>query len=434
MFSRFSEVTEFLYSQLPFFQNQGKIAIKPGLKNIQALCEIQGNPQNSFKTIHVAGTNGKGSSSHMIASILQEAGYKVGLYTSPHLKNFTERIKINGREVPKKWVINYVNKHIDILDKIKPSFFEWSVIMAFDYFKEKKVDYAIIEVGLGGRLDSTNIIHPEICLITNIGFDHTDILGNTLPQIAYEKAGIIKNQIPVCISEYHEKTLPVFKNKAAEENAPILFAQDQLLISNSVLKKDYQKIDLIELSTGKKISIQTDLLGQYQGNNVRGVFQLIKQFSQEKGIQISEEIILNGFKKVLINTNFKGRWQKLGENPWIYADTAHNSEGLKWVVNQINEWKAKGKYVIFGLAKDKLKPEIIKILKNLHAEIILVGGKNPRLVELNELASYFERGFERKFKKEKNPNLALKKLKEMTHPEDLIVVTGSNFIVAEINL
>ncbi len=433
MFSSFSEVTEFLYNQLPYFQKQGQSAYKPGLKNIENLCELRGNPQNTYKTIHIAGTNGKGSSSHMVASILQESGYKVGLYTSPHLKSFTERIKINGKEVSKKWIINYVNTHLEKIHEIKPSFFEWAVVMAFDYFKENKVDYAVIEVGLGGRLDSTNIIQPEICLITNIGFDHVEILGDSLDKIAYEKAGIIKNEIPVCISEYNSETKPVFIAKAKQENAPIEFASDNFEIIQTKAAKKYQKIHIRKNETKKEFKIKLGLLGNYQAYNCRGVLALIEKFEKTQGIKIKKKDLLNGFKNVLLNTNFKGRWQELNHKPMIIADTAHNIDGIKILAKQIKFYPAKNKYILFGISRDKLKKEIIEQLEELESNIILIGGKNERLVPFGELQDFFNQITNKSYIGYPNVNLALKKVKKLANKKDLIIICGSNFIIAEIN-
>ncbi len=432
MFSRFSEVTEFLYNQLPYFQNQGKSAIKPGLKNIQALCDLRGNPEKAFKSFHIAGTNGKGSSSHMIASILQEAGYKVGLYTSPHLKSFTERIKVNGKDISKKWVIDYVNTYSDAIKEINPSFFEWSVLMAFDYFRDKKVDYAIVEVGLGGRLDSTNIIQPEICLITNIGFDHMEILGDSLDKIAFEKAGIIKKDCPVSISEVREETRDVFMEKASQMGAPIKIAEENFEIISSKSERSYQKIIIRDNKREKNWKIELGLLGAYQAKNCRGILQLFDQLKEEKGIKISKKIILRGFKNVIKNTNLKGRWQKLGEKPLFIADTAHNLDGLEIVTRQLELNGGKNTFILFGVSKDKLKNELVDVLTKIPAEIILVGGKNPRLVGEKELKEFFEEKTGKKYQSFGNVREAIKKIRKKAGKKDIMIVTGSNFIVAEI--
>ncbi|MEP0132564.1 MAG: folylpolyglutamate synthase/dihydrofolate synthase family protein [Eudoraea sp.] len=323
----YKETLDWMFAQLPMYQEKGSKAYKGKLKNSLSLATHLENPHLNFKSIHVAGTNGKGSSSHMLASILQEAGYKVGLYTSPHMKDFRERIKINGKPISQNNVIEFIEKNKGFLETNKLSFFEMSVGMAFEYFSRKKVSIAIIEVGLGGRLDATNIITPEASLITNIGLDHTDLLGHTMELISREKAGIIKEEVPLVISEYQDEIAPVFEEIAKERNSYLIYADKQ---------------DLMEY--------KTSLFGSYQNRNIKGVLatiNLLKEFN------ISEEHIRNGLMKVVENTGLLGRWQILQENPKVMCDTAHNSEGLTLVLEQVKLQKFKTLHIVLGFVKEK---------------------------------------------------------------------------------
>ena len=315
-----------MFAQLPMYQQKGKSAFNGKLDNIKKFASRLKHPEEKFKSIHVAGTNGKGSSSHMLASILQEAGYKVGLYTSPHLKDYRERIRINGKVIPQRNVVDFIAENKAFLERNKLSFFEMSVGLAFDYFAIEKVDIAIIEVGLGGRLDSTNIITPEVCLITNIGFDHVDILGNSLEKIALEKAGIIKENVPVVISETQAEIVETFRSVAKRQNARIHFAENTT------------------------VNYETSLLGNYQAKNVKGVVAVI---SQLKGYQISEEHIIAGLFKVTENTGLLGRWQILKKSPIILCDTAHNAEGLAVVFEQLKQQEFEDLHMVIGFVRDK---------------------------------------------------------------------------------
>lgn len=323
----YQETLQWMFNRLPMYQQQGKTALKPKLDNTREFCHHLDNPEKKIKTIHVAGTNGKGSVSHMLASILQEAGYKTGLYTSPHLKDFRERIKINGIEVEEDFVINFIKDNKPFLEEHDLSFFEMTVGMAFDFFACRQVDIAVIEVGLGGRLDSTNIIIPEISVITNIGYDHTDILGDTLEKIAFEKAGIIKPGIPVVISEYQEETFPVFR-KVARDNGSELFLAEGLPLEN----------------------MESDLLGIYQKKNIRAAVATARNL---KNFDISEKDILSGLIRVAQNTGLKGRWQQLQTAPKVICDTAHNAEGLRLVLEQVKNENYKKLHIVLGVVKGK---------------------------------------------------------------------------------
>jgi dihydrofolate synthase/folylpolyglutamate synthase len=399
----YQQTLDWMFTQLPMYQREGKTAFKKELTNILAFSSVLNFPERKFKSIHVGGTNGKGSTSHMLASILQEAGYKVGLYTSPHLKSFTERIRINGSEIPKRKVTSFIKKHTNFLTNQKLSFFEMTVGLAFDYFANEKVDIAIIEVGLGGRLDSTNIITPEVAVITNIGLDHTQFLGDTLPEIAYEKAGIIKNNIPVIIGEKQPEVLPVFLEKAKECNSKIYVA------SNDV--KSYA----------------SDLLGDYQKANTKTAVAAIHQL---QGFTVSEKNISEGLLHVIKNTNLKGRWQVLQENPKVICDTGHNKEGLSIVINQLKKEEYKQLHIVLGVVLDKNLAAILRLFPK-EANYYFCKPNIPRGLSeaiLQEKASDFDLLGE----KYSSVKEAFKCALLNANQEDTIYVGGSTFVVAEI--
>lgn len=399
----YQEVLDWMFAQLPMYQRQGQAAFKKDLTNIIALCEELGNPHKKFKTIHVGGTNGKGSTSHMIASILQEAGYKVGLYTSPHLKNFTERVRVNGEEISREAVIDFIESNKTFLENQGLSFFEMTVGMAFKEFANQKVDIAVIEVGLGGRLDSTNIITPEVSVITNIGLDHTQFLGETLPEIAFEKAGIIKYGVPVVVGERQNETENVFTAKAEECKAPIVFASDN--------PKNYT----------------TDLLGDYQKHNVTTAVTTIQQL---KGFSISEENIKNGLLNVVKNTNLKGRWQVLQNNPKVICDTAHNKEGLFYTLKQLKKENYQQLHMVLGVVSDKNLSEILPMFPQ-KAKYYFCKPNIPRGLSADELKEQAKE-FGLVGEVFDSVSQALEKSKENAAKEDVIYVGGSTFVVAEI--
>jgi dihydrofolate synthase/folylpolyglutamate synthase len=399
----YQQTLDWMFAQLPMFQREGKTAFKKDLTNILAFTKELDFPENKFKSIHVGGTNGKGSTSHMLASILQEAGYKVGLYTSPHLRNFTERIRINGVEIPKKKVKLFIETHKDFLERQKLSFFEMTVGLAFDYFADEKVDIAIIEVGLGGRLDSTNIITPEVSVITNIGLDHTQFLGETLPEIAFEKAGIIKKNVPVVIGEEQSEVKSVFLKKVAACAANVSFASDDL--------QEYT----------------SDLLGDYQKSNTKTVVAAIKLL---KGFTITEKNITDGLLHVVKNTNLKGRWQVLQEQPKVICDTAHNAEGLKIVLHQLKKEKTKKLHIVLGVVSDKKLEDILPMFPT-EASYYFCKPNIPRglsEVVLQEKAADFNL-FGKKYLSVKK---AYKSALLNANQEDTIYIGGSTFVVAEI--
>ena len=399
----YKKTIDWMFSQLPMYQRQGKIAFKKDLTNILAFCNVLKHPEHKFKSIHVGGTNGKGSTSHIISSILQEAGYKVGLYTSPHLKNFTERIRINGKEVSQPFVVDFISKHKNFLEKQQLSFFEMTVGMAFDYFASESVDIAIIEVGLGGRLDSTNIINPEVSVITNIGYDHMQFLGETLKAIASEKAGIIKNNTPVVIGEKQDEVMDVFLEKASEMNAKIYFSSD--------IKHNYK----------------TDLLGSYQDRNIKTA---LKSLEVLKGFIILETHIRQGLLNVVKNTNFKGRWQILQEKPKVICDTAHNKEGLQIVLHQLGNQSFKNLHIVLGVVNDKKLEELLPLFPK-EASYYFCKPEIPRGLDKHELqlkANLFGLfGSTYESVNEAYLNAILKAGKE-----DVVFIGGSTFVVAEV--
>lgn len=344
----YQETIEYLFNSTPVFEKIGAKAYKPGLQTTFALDEHFGHPHQKYKTIHIAGTNGKGSSSHTLAAILQSQGYKVGLYTSPHLVDFRERIRVNGECVPEQYVIDFVEENRTFFEPLHPSFFELTTAMALKYFAEQKVDYAVIEVGLGGRLDCTNIITPILSIITNISFDHTQFLGNTLAEIAGEKAGIIKPGVPVVIGEYLPETRTVFEKKAKSENAPILFAQD---------------FDADHLESSENCDVDMELKGSYQERNKKTILTALHILRQK--LAISDEAIREGFAHVCELTGLRGRWEKLNDAPLTICDTGHNLAGWNYLAPQINSVKAETKHIVFGMVDDKDVAHVLQLLKEM---------------------------------------------------------------------
>lgn len=355
----YAAVIDYLYTCLPMFTRIGKAAYKGDLDNTIALLNILDNPQKHLKCIHIAGTNGKGSVSHLMASILQEAGYKTGLYTSPHLLDYRERIKINGQLIDEAYIIDFVEKYKEKFDAIQPSFFEWSVALCFQYFYDRKIDIAVIETGLGGRLDSTNVIIPDLSVITNIGLDHTDLLGDTLVKIAIEKAGIIKSGIPVVIGESNVATKNIFIETASQKNAPIYFADDALHPENIIYRKDHLLFDLLE-SDKFLYHISSPLGGFYQSKNIATVVHAV-QVLKQKDYHISDLNILDGISKVIRNTGLMGRWQIIGNSPLIVCDTAHNVHGMEQIIVQLNATSKNHLHLVMGMVADKNIEGVLEI-------------------------------------------------------------------------
>ncbi|CAM4366151.1 bifunctional folylpolyglutamate synthase/dihydrofolate synthase [Zobellia nedashkovskayae] len=400
----YQETLDWMFTQLPMYQQKGKQAYNAKLDGIRNFANYLGNPENKFKSIHVGGTNGKGSSSHMLASILQEAGYKVGLYTSPHLKDFRERIRVNGNCVDENFVIEFIANNQSFFENHHLSFFEMTVGMAFDYFAEEKVDIAIVEVGLGGRLDSTNIITPEVNLITNIGFDHVDMLGDTLPKIAFEKAGIIKEGVPVVVSEFLAETAETFQDVAQSKNAKLIYAE--------------QEIDEV---------YETSLLGVYQEKNVKGVMAVIEQLS---GFTITNDQLRSGLLKVVQNTGLMGRWQQLKTAPTVICDTAHNKEGLSIVINQVKQQKFRKLFIVLGFVKGKDLNTILQLFPK-DAEYYFTSPEISRGLEVNELVDRAKE-FGLVGKSFTAVKAAYSSALADAGPEDFIFVGGSTFTVSEV--
>ncbi len=400
----YQQTLDYLFSKLPMYQRQGAAAYKADIGNIVEASKHLGNPHTQFKSIHIAGTNGKGSTAHMLASILQESGYKVGLYTSPHLKDFRERIKINGEMITEQEVIGFVNTQKGIFEELELSFFEFTVAMAFDYFVNQKVDIAIIETGLGGRLDSTNIINPELSIITNIGLDHTNLLGNTIEKIATEKAGIIKNNTPIIIGRKQEKTIPIFKTIAKEKDAELI---------NSKYFQEYK----------------TDLKGDYQKENINTVLTAITQLIKE-GWKITNIQIQQGLEKVISNTQLLGRWQTLSKSPLIICDTGHNEDGIKEIIKQLGSLNYNQLHFVFGTVNDKNLTTILSLLPTT-AKYYFCQANIARAMDVQELEKQAK-----EFKLNGNAftsvKQALNKARECANENDLIFIGGSTFVVAEV--
>ncbi len=401
---KYKKVLDYLYAQLPMFQRIGKSAFKKDLTNTIALCNILDNPHKKFTSIHIAGTNGKGSVSHLLASALQENGYKTGLYTSPHLKDFRERIKINGEIISENTVIDFVNKFKNEFEKIKPSFFEWTVALAFYHFNNQKVDIAIIETGMGGRLDSTNVINPIISVITNIGYDHTEFLGDTLEKIAGEKAGIIKLNTPIVVGRKQNETTKVFVQKAKELKASLFFAQD---MESPLLK--------------------TDLQGGYQKENLQTAFAALKIIQPEFNIDLDKA--LAGFTKVYANTNFSGRWQTINNNPKTICDVGHNEEGIKWVLENLKSEKFENLHFVLGMVSDKEHDKILNLLPK-SARYYFCKPNVPRGLDAEILISK-AKNFNLQGNVYKSVKSALKAAQSNAMQNDLVLVGGSTFVVAE---
>jgi dihydrofolate synthase / folylpolyglutamate synthase len=429
----YQQTIDYMYAQLPMFSRIGAAAYKKDLHNTIALCNALDNPHTTFKSIHIAGTNGKGSTSHMLAAILQQAGYKTGLYTSPHLKDFRERIKINGEMISEAFVVDFVQRTKKISEEIQPSFFELTVAMAFDFFAIEKVDIAVIETGLGGRLDSTNIITPILSIITNIGYDHMNILGNTLEAIAFEKAGIIKPGVPVVIGEYLPETKPVFANKAQESKAPIEYAQSAYGITDIVSKNYTLECKVTNLQNSDTENFILDLNGLYQAKNLRTVV-CAESILMQQGFTIKnkdEKFALANVKKL---TGLHGRWEVIAENPAIVLDVAHNEDGIKQVLSQIQNATANGQWlkvhIIIGMVKDKEVEKVLSLLP-VNAAYYFTNAHIPRALPAVELqtkaAEYNLQGevFD-------DVNRAIDAAEKKAEKNDLILVCGSVFLVGEV--
>lgn len=426
----YQEVLKFMFESLPMYQRIGAAAYKADLNTTIALDNYFGNPHKCFKTIHIAGTNGKGSVSHAIASVLQEAGYITGLYTSPHLVDYRERIRVNGEKIPENYVCDFVNNNIKLLIDLKPSFFEMTVALAFEYFRFCKVDVAVIEVGMGGRLDSTNIISPVLSLITNIGFDHTQFLGDTLDKIAFEKAGIIKINVPVIVGEFHHNTAQVFKNIAKQKSSEISFAD--LESSCEQISSDFFNSKYIfRNNAGFHKTYSFALGGIYQTKNLNLIINAILKMRQI-GFVIPEKALEKGLLNVVTNTGLRGRWEKISDAPLTICDTGHNSHGLTQVINQILMLQKKQNYLILGFVNDKNVAEILKLFpqtENFH--YYFTQASVPRAMKIEDLSKILSLDFKAKYSIFPDVKTAYKYALSTSQSEDLIFIGGSTFIVAD---
>ncbi|MCU0461885.1 MAG: bifunctional folylpolyglutamate synthase/dihydrofolate synthase [Bacteroidales bacterium] len=426
----YKQTLDFLYSQLPAYHRIGKAAYKNNLDNTLALDEYFGHPHLSYKTIHIAGTNGKGSVSHMVASILQEAGCKTGLYTSPHLKDFRERIRVNGRMIPKNEVTAFIKNHKNIIEEVKPSFFEMTVAMAFDYFAREKVEVAVIEVGLGGRLDSTNIINPVLSVITNIGHDHMDLLGNSIEKVAIEKAGIIKKHVPVVIGETQTETNEVFVSRASETGSPIFFADKtfKCTLLDWDPSSNSRKYIVNNFTAKRHFNGSTPLGGDYQQRNLQTVYRVCEILKPD--FKISEGNIRSGVRKVISNTGLMGRWQVIGKNPLTICDTGHNKEGLEYVIRQLKMVPSANLHMVIGFVSDKDLSQILPMLP-ADAHYYYTKAKVQRALDEKILRDKAE---EYGLSGDCYPGVkeALKKARSVASVSDLVFVGGSSFVVAEV--
>jgi dihydrofolate synthase / folylpolyglutamate synthase len=423
----YQQTIDYLYNTLPMFSRMGSAAFKKDITNTFLLCERLGNPHKKFKSIHVAGTNGKGSVSHMLAAIFQTAGYKTGLYTSPHLYDFRERIKINGEMCDKDFVVDFVQRIQPAIEEIQPSFFEITVAMAFDFFAQQKVDIAIIEVGLGGRLDSTNVITPELSVITNIGWDHMNLLGNTLEEIAFEKAGIIKENIPVVIGEKKKETENIFRNIASQKQSSIYFTEENFSVTDFRLLNN-----LIEVSVADKnsstVNYQLDLAGIYQTKNILTVLQAVELLTEWN---ISRENIQTALKNVKQLTGLHGRWEVIHEDPTIVLEVAHNKDGIQQMLQHLQKISFNKLHLVVGIVKDKDVDAVLELLPK-EANYYFTQAHIPRALnaqilktkasELSLSGNHFD-----------DVNTALQQALINSSKDDLIVVCGSIFLVAEVN-
>lgn len=417
----YPECLDYLYTRLPVFHLTGASAYKPGFENTYRLMEALGNPHQKFRSIHVAGTNGKGSVSHYLAAVLQQSGYKVGLYTSPHLVDFGERIRIDGRMIDEHYVIDFISKHKALVEQVQPSFFELTMAMAFDYFACREVDIAVIEVGLGGRLDSTNIIQPLLSIITSIGFDHMEFLGDTLEKIASEKAGIIKKAVPVVIGVTHPQTENVFRNKALEMGASIFFAdqQNQVTLERMTPEGMYFR--------HKNTKYLSDLQGIYQLKNLATVLTAI-QCLQDRGLKINE--VSKGLSTVCNSTSLRGRWEVLQREPMIVADTAHNSQGMESVVQQLEYLKYDKLHILIGMVNDKDISSVLKVLPK-DAVYYFCQAQQARALDATQLKT-MAMNYQLKGEAFARIADAMNAARNNPQANDLLLITGSNFVVGEV--
>lgn len=431
----YTDTVQYLYQQLPAYQRIGKAAYKADLDTTLKLDAYFNHPHRKFKSIHIAGTNGKGSTSHMLAAVLQAAGYKVGLYTSPHLYDFRERIRVNGEMICEDEVVDFVAQHRLIIEELKPSFFEMTAAMAFDYFARQSVDIAVIEVGMGGRLDSTNIISPLVSVITNIGLDHTEFLGDTVAKIAAEKAGIIKNKVPVVIGEWNAESAPVFIDVANAHNTPVIFADRVLHVDESMAANGVQRFEVSVIEQPNsflfdKICVEVDLLGNYQTKNILTVLATVELLRKLTVLKIDQSSVINGLRHAAQQTGLQGRWQVLQHNPMIICDTGHNSHGLTYVMQQLQSIPHNKLYIVLGVVSDKDVDSILPLLPRT-AYYFFTQANLPRAMDAEKLAKLCtDAGLQGEVVT--GVANALTRAKSKANANDAIFVGGSTFVVAEV--
>ena len=425
----YQDTIHYLYNKLPLYSQVGAKAYKADLTNTIKLCEFLGNPQHKIKTVHVAGTNGKGSTSHMLAAIFQQNNYKTGLYTSPHLKDFRERIKINGAMIPEEFVIDFVQRIQEVSETIQPSFFELTFAMSLDYFAQQGVEVAIIETGLGGRLDSTNVITPVLSVITNIGWDHMDILGDTLEKIAFEKAGIIKENIPVVIGEFNEQTRKVFEEKAGQTRSDIFFANENYLIKSFEYSDNNLTVSIINQRNKETETYSLDLNGLYQEKNLLTVLTAVDEL--KKYFSFDEEKIKQALSNVKVLTGLRGRWEVINTGPLVVLDVAHNIGGISELMHQVEQISFKKLHIVFGMVRDKDIQKVLQILP-ASAEYYFTKSQIPRALPERELQQQAEH-FGLYGNNFPDVNEALKAASDKSSKGDVILICGSVFVIAEVD-
>lgn len=425
----YAQTLEFLFTSLPSFETQGASGYKPGLERIAAFCRYMGNPQRNYFTIHVAGTNGKGSVSHILASVLQQAGYRTGLYTSPHLQDFRERIRVDGEMIPKQKVVNFVDKYHDKMVELELSFFEMTTALAFDYFAQSDVEVAIIETGLGGRLDASNIILPVLSIITNIGLEHTALLGDTLQKIAAEKAGIIKKSIPVIIGESDPRYNGVIEDIAAANKSKVIYAEKVFSCESCGEDDWHQHFHVQRLRDKRDFDVYLDLMGSYQRHNILTATAAIDFLHEETPLTISRRAFLEGTRDAAANTSLMGRWQRIGEDPLVVCDTGHNAHGIAYVAEQLKVTPHKKLYCVIGFVRDKDLAHILPLLPR-DAHYIFTQAKTERALQAEVLtakaAIYGLTG-----ETVADVQAAIARAKELAHTDDMIFIGGSTYVVAE---
>ena len=431
MSTSYQQTLNYLYTSQPAFHQIGAAAYKPGLDNTLALMQHLGNPHNQLRAVHIAGTNGKGSTSHLIAAALQAQGYKVGLFTSPHLVDFRERIRINGQMIPEQQVVDFVDDNRPFLDQLRPSFFETTMALAFWYFVQQQVDIAVVEVGLGGRLDSTNVLTPLLSVITNIGIDHTEFLGDTLPQIAAEKAGIIKKSIPIIVGQHSEAYDKVFAERAAELNSRIIFAEDEWRLNGvEHFDDDNQHFSLTRMRDDRGYELDIDLLGDYQRHNIVTACAAADYLAEHTPLTISRRALREGLQVAAASTGLAGRWQVLSREPYTVCDTGHNADGIRFVAEQLANLECDRLYAVMGFAREKELSKILALLP-VKAHYIFTRANIERARAIEDIAAEATKlGLD--FETAPSVKEAVERARSLALPNDAIFIGGSNYVIAEI--